>query len=510
MLPKKILEMRRIEKNFLGIKALKKVDFDLYPGEIHCLVGENGAGKSTLIKIISGALKPDSGQVFVGGEEVQIFSPQVAQQLGISTVYQELDLISNLTIAENIFLGREIVTSRGIIDNRKMEKESKSLLSNLEVKLDPKQRIKDLGVTHRQFVAIAKALCIKSRIIILDEPSAVLGLEEMEVLYDVIRKLKKKRIAIIYISHHLEEVFEIGDRVTVLRDGKLIKTSNIEEFSLQKLVKLIIGRSLENQYTKETSKAKVGNSIFFVRGLSNRKGSLNDVRFHLNKGEILGICGLTGSGKIELGKVIVGIDSKDSGDIFIDGQKVNIKSPTDAVDLGIGLIPEDRKEQGLIFCRSVEENIALLLLRKIALFSIMNLRTRKNLVKKVKKYKLKLNIKTSSLQQLVQNLSGGNQQKVVLAKWLASECKILIFNEPTRGVDVGAKREIYYFMDNLVKEGISIIMISSEIQEVLALSDRILIMSEGRIIRELLAQETNQEEILEIMSQRETEVVSVE
>jgi len=504
MFPKKLLKMRRIEKNFPGVKALEKVDFDLYPGEVHCLVGENGAGKSTLIKIISGVYKPDFGQIFVDEEEVQICSPHVAQQLGISTVYQELDLIPTLTVAENIFLGREIVTSRGIVDNRKMKKKSKSLLSDLEVKLDPKQLIQDLGVTHRQFVAISKALCRKSRIIIMDEPSAVLGLKEVEVLYDIIRRLKENGIGIIYISHRLEEVFKIGDRVTVLRDGKLIKTSNVEGLSLQKLIKYILGRGSKDQYIKKTS--KIGNPILFVRRL-NRKGTLSDISFCLKKREILGICGLVGSGKTEIARIIAGIDSMDSGDIFIDGQKVNIKSPTSAVELGIGLIPEDRKEQGVILCRSVEENIALLLLRKIALFGIMNLHTQKNLVKK---YISKLNIKTPSLQQLVQNLSGGNQQKVVLAKWLASECKILIFNEPTRGIDVGGKKEIYYLMNNLVKEGISIIMISSEIQEVLALSDRILIMSEGRIVRELLAREATQEKILELMSKRETEVVSVE
>jgi ribose transport system ATP-binding protein len=504
MFPKKLLEMRRIEKNFSGVKALEKVDFDLYPGEVHCLVGENGAGKSTLIKIISGVYKPDFGQIFIYREEVQINSPHFALQLGISTVYQDIDLIPTLTIAENIFLGEEIITSCGLVDNRKMEKKSKSLLSDLEVKLDPKQLIQDLGVNHRQFVAIAKALYRKSRIIIMDEPSAVLGLKEMEVLYDTIRRLRKNGIGIIYISHRLDEVFKIGDRVTVLRDGKLIKTSNVEGMGIPKLIKYILGRSLKNQYIKETP--KIGNPIFLVRGL-NRKGTLSDVSFHLNESEIVGICGLVGSGKTELTRTIVGIDPKDSGDIFINGQKVNIKSPASAVELGIGLIPEDRKEQGVVLCRSVGENIYLPLLRKIALFGIVNLRTQENLVKE---YISKLNIKTPSPQQLVQNLSGGNQQKVVLAKWLASKCKILIFNEPTKGIDVGAKREIYYFMNNLVKEGVSIIMISSEIPEILALSDRILIMSEGRIVRELLAQEATQEKILETMSQRETEIVSVE
>lgn len=504
MSPKELLfQMRGVEKSFPGVKALEKIDFGLYAGEVHCLVGENGAGKSTLIKIISGVYQPDGGQTFLYGEKVQIHSPYSAQQLGITTVYQELDLVPTLTVAENIFLGEEILTSFGLLDNRRTEKESRLLLSGLGIELNPKQPVQGLGITYQQLVAIAKALSRRSRILILDEPSAALSLKDVKVLFDTVRRLKEKGIGIIYISHRLEEVFQIGDRVTVLRDGKLIRTCNVKAVHLSELIRYVIGRNLKAQYIKEES--EIGDPVLSVRGLS-RKGVLGDVNFHLNKSEILGICGLAGSGRTELARTIVGIDPKDGGDIFMDGQKVSIRSSADAIGLGIGLLPEDRKEQGVVPCRSVEENISLPILRQIAPFGIVNVPAQKNLVKE---YLSKLDIKTPSPQHLVQNLSGGNQQKVVLAKWLASKCKVLIFDEPTRGIDVGTKREIYYFMNTLVKEGVSIIMISSELPEVLALSDRVLIMSKGDIVEELPAQEATQERILEIMGQRERGTISV-
>jgi len=500
---KKFLELRGIEKSFSGIKVLKKVDFDLYPGEVHCLVGENGAGKSTLIKIISGVLQPNSGQIFVNGEEIQIHNCLIAKQLGISTVYQEIDLVPTLTVAQNIFLGDEPI-SYGFLDNRKMEKKCASLLSNIGIELDPKRLVKDLEIIHQQFVAIAKALHGKSRIVIFDEPSAILGSNEVGLLFNVIKRIKKEGIAIIYVSHRLEEVFEIGDKVTVLRDGEVIKTSNVKEMDLKKLIRYILGRDLKDQYIKET--VKIGNPIFLVRGLSSKDGTLKDVNFHLNKSEILGVCGLLSSGKTELGDVLMGIKPKVSGDIFLDGKKIDIKSPIDAVKLKIGLVPKNRRDQGIIPCRSVEENISLLFHREIPLFGVIN---RRDQEKRVKELISKLNIKIFSLRDLLENLSGGNQQKVVLAKWLSAESRLIIFNEPTRGVDVGAKKEIYYFLSTLVKRGISIIIISSEIPEILAISDRILIMSDGHIVKELLAREVTEEEILQIMSKRETEIVSV-
>jgi ribose transport system ATP-binding protein len=493
-----LLEMRGIEKGFPGVKALQNIDFDLYPGEVHCLVGENGAGKSTLIKIISGVYQSDLGQIFLNGEGIQFHNPHFAQQMGINTVYQELDLVPTLNIAENIFLGKEFTTSIGLLDKKRAEEESKLLLRGLGISFDVKQRIQDLGITYQQLVAIARALSRKSKILIFDEPSAALSLEQIKMLFDTIRTLKDKGIGIIYISHRLEEIFQIGDRVTILRDGKLIKTSNVKDLDLSKLIGYVIGRSLQDQYVKE--RVEIGGSVFAVKGLS-RKGILNDINFRLNKGEILGFCGLTGSGRTEVARSILGIDPKDSGDIFIDGQKVSIKSPAAAIELGIGLIPEDRKEQGVVLCRPVGENISLPLLRQICStpLGIINRRLKKDLEKE---YISRLNIITPSPQHLVQNLSGGNQQKVVLAKWLASRCKILIFDEPTRGIDVGAKREIYSFMHDLVREGVSIIMISSELPELLALSDRILIMSEGSIVEELSFQVATQEKLLERMGKR--------
>jgi len=495
-----LLKMRGIEKSFPGVKALQNVDFDLYPGEVHCLVGENGAGKSTLIKIISGVYQSDLGQILLNGEDIQLHNPHFAQEMGINTVYQELDLVPTLNIAENVFLGKEFNNSLGLLDKKRAEEESKQLLHGLGITFDVKQRVQDLGINYQQLVAIAKALSRKSKILIFDEPSAALSLDQVKMLFDTIRTLKKKGIGIIYISHRLEEIFEIGDRVTILRDGKLIKTSSVSELDIPTLIRGVIGRSLKDQYVKE--RIEIGDTVLTVKEL-NRKGILKDINFHLNKGEILGFCGLTGSGRTEVARAILGIDPRDSGDIFIDGRKVRIKSPVDAIELGIGLIPEDRKEQGVVLCRPVGENIVLPLLRQICTtpLGIVNRRVRKKLVKENIS---KLNIMTPSAQHLVQNLSGGNQQKVVLAKWLASRCRILIFDEPTRGIDVGAKREIYRIMHDLVRQGVSIIMISSELPELLALSDRILIMSEGSIVEELSWDNATQEKLLEKMGRRKT------
>jgi ABC-type sugar transport system ATPase subunit len=498
-----LLQMKGIGKNFPGVRALEGVDFELYPGEVHCLVGENGAGKSTLVKLISGVYQPDAGVVSLFGDEVQIHSPHFAQKLGISTVYQELDLVPILSVAENISLGREIVTPFKLLDIGRIEAETRLLLRDLGVELNPRQLVQDLGITYQQLVAIAKALSRDSRILILDEPTAALSLKEVELLFDTIKRLKQKGIGIVYVSHRLEEILKIGDRVTVLRDGQLIRTSQVAEVNLPDLIRQMIGTTLKDQYVKV--KTEIGPPLLRVEKL-DRKGVLHDISLRLNRSEILGICGLAGSGRTELVRSIVGIDPRDRGDVFLDGQKVNIKSAADAIMLGIGLIPEDRKEQGVVPCRSVEENISLPLLRQVAPFGVIK---RSLLEGVVKDYVSKLDIKTPSPLHLVQNLSGGNQQKVVLAKWLAYNCKILIFDEPTRGIDVRAKREIYRFMNDLVKSGVSIVMVSSELPELVALSDRILVMSEGRIVEELAAEQATQESLLEIMSQRETAIPSI-
>ena len=494
---KVLLEMKGITKSFPGVQALQNVNFDLQSGEVHCLVGENGAGKSTLIKIIAGVYQPDFGDIAIDGKKVHLESTHTAQQMGVSTVYQELDLVPTLTVAENIFLGEEFTTSFGLLDKRKADKEARILLDELGTALNPKAVIQDLGITYQQLVAIGKALSRKSKILILDEPSAALNLEQVEKLFEIIAALKKKGIGIIYISHRLEEIFKIGDRVTILRDGKLITTSSVQEMNLSKLIRFVIGRSLKEQYVKES--IEVGDPVLRVSGLQ-RKGIFHNVSFHLNKGEILGFCGLTGSGRTEIARTILGIDQKDSGDISIEGRRVEINSPADAIALGLGLIPEDRKEQGVVLCRSVGENISLSVLRQICSppFGVINRRRQKSIENE---YISKLNIMTPSSQHLVQNLSGGNQQKVVLAKWLATKCKILIFDEPTRGIDIGAKREIYGIMNALVKQGVSIIMISSELPELLALSDRILIMAKGDIVETLYSKEATQEILLEKMGE---------
>jgi len=490
-----ILEMKGITKDFPGVHALRKVDFVLKTGEVHCLVGENGAGKSTLIKTLAGVYQPDYGDIFIDGRKVHLQNPHFAKQIGISTVYQELDLVPTLSVAENIFLGNEFINSIGLLDKKKTERESHLLLHELGTPLNPTLFVQDLGITYKQLVAIAKALSRNSKILILDEPSAALSLEQVEKLFEIIAALKKKGLGIIYISHRMEEIFRIGDRVTVLRDGNLIITSSVKDIDLSKLIRFVIGKSLKDQYIKES--VEIEKPILNVKGF-NRKGAFYDVNFQLNKGEILGFCGLTGSGRTEIARAILGIDSRDSGEIFIDGKKIQIKSPADAISLGIGIIPEDRKEQGIVMCRSIEENITLPLLRKICSkpFGIINRRTLRNLVKE---YIKKLNIITPSPQHLVQNLSGGNQQKVTIAKWLAAKCRLLIFDEPTRGIDVGAKREIYGIMNALVKEGVSIILISSELPELIAMSDRIIIMSRGYVVEELSAKDATQETLLEKM-----------
>lgn len=500
MIIKKLIEAKGIVKSFSKVQVLKDVDFDLYAGEVHCLVGENGAGKSTFIKIISGVLQPDSGQIIINEENIRFHNILFAKKMGISTVYQEIDLIPTLSVAKNIFLGKELKTPNGLLDDRKMEEKSKSLLNDLEVEIDPKQLVKKLTVIQQQLVVVCKAIYGKSRILILDEPSAILSQNEVKILFDIIRKLKKNGVGIIYISHRLEEVFEIGDRVTVLKDGKVVKNSNVKELDLKKLINYILGRNLESQYIKETT--EIGKPILAVKNLNTKNGELKDINFQLNKSEILGVCGLIGSGISELAKTIVGIVPKSSGDIFFDGEKVNIKSPIDAIELKIGMIPENRREEGIIPCRSVLENISLIFNRETPIFGFINWYSQE---KRVKELISKFNIKVFSIQDLVENLSGGNQQKVVLAKWLANKLRIIIFSEPTRGIDIGSKREIYYLLSILVKEGVSIIMFSSELQEIIAISDRILIMSDGHIAEELFARETTQEEILEIISKRKNQ-----
>jgi ribose transport system ATP-binding protein len=486
-----ILRMEGIFKKFPGVQALSDVDLNLNEGEIHCLVGENGAGKSTLIKILAGAYKKDEGRILINGEEVDIINPYVGRMLGISVIYQELGLVPSLSVAENIFLGNENYHRIGTINWKKTKEEAKKLLNTLGIDFPVETLVRDLSVAHQQFVTTARALSVKSIILVMDEPSAVLSGKELDLLFETIKRLKKRGMGIIYISHRLAEVFEIGDKITILRDGKKVHEAKVSEISMEQVVKHMVGREIKEYFFKE--KITSGENVLTIKNLE-RAGVLHNINLQLRKGEILAISGLVGAGRTELARAIAGADPIDRGEIVLNGQKVRIKSPLAALNLGIGLIPEDRKRYGLLLERSVEENISLPILQNISGYGSIKF---KKLYETVKYYIEYLRIRTPSFDQLANNLSGGNQQKVVLAKWLASKCQILVMDEPTRGVDVGAKVEIYHLMNDIVKGGGAIILISSELPEVLSLSDRILVMCEGRITNELIPEDTTQEEILQ-------------
>jgi ribose transport system ATP-binding protein len=486
-----ILRMECIFKKFPGVQALSDVDLNLNEGEIHCLVGENGAGKSTLIKILAGAYKKDEGRILINGEEVDIINPYVGRMLGISVIYQELGLVPSLSVAENIFLGNENYHRIGTINWKKTKEEAKKLLNTLGIDFPVETLVRDLSVAHQQFVTTARALSVKSIILVMDEPSAVLSGKELDLLFETIKRLKKRGMGIIYISHRLAEVFEIGDKITILRDGRKVHEAKVSEISMEQVVKHMVGREIKEYFFKE--KITSGENVLTIKNLE-RAGVLHNINLQLRKGEILAISGLVGAGRTELARAIAGADPIDRGEIVLNGHKVRIKSPLAALNLGIGLIPEDRKRYGLLLERSVEENISLPILQNISGYGSIKF---KKLFETVKYYIEYLRIRTPSFDQLANNLSGGNQQKVVLAKWLASKCQILVMDEPTRGVDVGAKVEIYHLMNDIVKGGGAIILISSELPEVLSLSDRILVMCEGRITKELIPEDTTQEEILQ-------------
>lgn len=470
-----ILEMQKVCKTFLGVTALDNVNFELRKGEVHVLLGENGAGKSTLVKILSGAHELTSGEIFLNGNKINIKSPKQALEYGISIIYQEFNLIPHLTAAENIFLGREPTIKLGVIDQKNITKSSQKILNNLGVKIDSSSLVKDLGVAQQQMVEVAKALSIKSNILIMDEPTSALTENEIKELFVTINRLKSKGVSIIYISHRLEELFEIGDRVTVLRDGKYVGTREIGKTSKSELIRMMVNRDLKNQYPK--LKAKIGEEVLRVENL-NQKDGLQKINLSLHSGEILGISGLLGSGRTELARAISGLDKIDSGKIYVRGNIEKIRSTRKAISLGIGFLTEDRKSQGLILNLSIKENISLPSLNRLSRNGIINI---KKEGEAVKKYIKELRIKTPGVDQKVMYLSGGNQQKVVLAKWLCSKAEIFIFDEPTRGIDVGSKVEIYNLMNQLVSEGVAILLISSELPEILGMTDRILVMNQNRI-----------------------------
>jgi len=485
-----VLEMHQIRKTFPGVVALDGVDFELRKGEVHVLLGENGAGKSTLIKILSGAYQRNGGQIFLNGREINIRNPKHAQELGIASIYQELTLVPHLSAAENIFLGREPTRPPGIIDNKKLFKAAQILLDDLGLDISVRALIKDLGVAQQQMVEVAKALSLDATILIMDEPTSALTEHEIKTLFAVIRRLKEKGVSIVYISHRLEELFEIGDRVTILRDGKYVGTHDVAAVTRPELVRMMVNRELTEQFPKQ--KSRKGDEILRVEGLT-RKGALKNISFSLYAGEVLGIAGLLGSGRTELARAVFGADRIDSGKVYVKGRLQHIQSPRGAIHLGIGLLTEDRKTQGLILSLSVKENICLSNLDHFSKMGIVNPRKEDKAVRPVVQ---ELRIKTPSLNQKAMYLSGGNQQKVVMSKWLLSRADILFFDEPTRGIDVGSKVEIYQWMNRLTAEGAAIVMISSELPEILGMSDRILVMHQGQIVKEFSREEATQEKIL--------------
>lgn len=484
-----IIEMKDITKRYPGVVALDNIKLQVKKGEVHALLGENGAGKSTLIKTLAGAIHPDEGEIIVEGVSYSQMEPKKAMELGIGVIYQEFNLIPYLTVANNIFLGNEPV--KGISINEKTcIDECKKVFDRLSIDLDPKTQVKNLSVAYQQLVEIAKAVSKNVKVLVMDEPTAALSGKEVDMLLDLVRKLRDEGISVIYISHRLEELFEIADRVTVMRDGQYVETVDIKDCTRQKLIASMVGREMGEIYPE--GKYATDEVVLEARNLTNEK--INDISFKLHKGEILGFGGLVGAGRTEVARAIFGAD-KCLGEIYLYGKKVDIRRPEDAVKNGIAFITEDRKQQGLLMKLSIRENVSVSYLRHMLkkAFSL-DLKKEKEMVEK---YREQLNIKTPSIEQLVSNLSGGNQQKVVLAKWLLTNSRIIIFDEPTRGIDVGVKFEIYQIMRDLAKEGISIIMISSDMPELLGVSDRIIVMKEGQIVGELEGDEIQQENVMQ-------------
>ena len=495
-----LLEMRSITKRFPGVLALSEVNFDVRKGEVHALVGENGAGKSTLMKILSGVYERDSGEVVFKGQPVAFRNPRQSQLAGITTIYQELNQVPYLSVTENIFLGTEL--TRGVaLKWSEMHQRARELLAKLHLDIDPRTLVNELGVGMQQMVEVAKALYHKADLIIMDEPTSSLSIREINDLFSIVRELKAEGVSVIYISHHLEETFQISDLITVLRDGHHISTQPTEALNVDKLIRLMVGRDLSEQFPKET--AVRGDEVLRVEGL-NQGTRLFDISFTAYAGEVLGLAGLVGAGRTELVRAIFGADPIDSGRFFVDGQAVSIKSSRDAVSHGIGLLTEDRKRQGLFLQMNVRENVTMSVLERLTRSLVTNQKKEAVLTQE---YIDSLAIKTSGQDQPAINLSGGTQQKVVLSKWLATKPRMLIFDEPTRGIDVGAKVEIYRMMNELVKQGVAILMVSSELPEILGMSDRIMVIAGGRIRGFLSREEASEERIMELATATDRAII---
>ena len=488
-----ILTLKNVTKEYPGVVALDHMNLEVYPGEVHALMGENGAGKSTLIKVVSGAIKPNGGTILYEGKEYDSMTPALSKKLGIGVIYQEFNLVPDLSVAENIFLGQKL-TSGFSINRKLMNQRAKELMDSFGIDIDVTKDVKSLTVAYQQLVEITKTISSNVKVLIMDEPSAPLTNREIDAMFGIVRKLKAQGVAIIYISHRMEEIFALADRITVMRDGKYVGTKMASEIDNNGLIKMMVGRDLDEQYP--TVEKEIGEVALEVNRLCT-DALLKDISFQVHKGEILGLAGLVGAGRTETARAIFGADSKSSGEIRIHGKTVQIHSPKDAIKDGIALIPEDRKKHGALLEMTIRDNISFIAVKSISKAGFVDRNADKNMAEK---YIKELSIKTPSMEQLTRNLSGGNQQKVVLAKSLASNSDIIIFDEPTRGIDVGAKKEIYVLMNELAKKGMAIIMISSEMQELLGMSDRIIVMHEGKMMGELKKEDATQEKILELAS----------
>ncbi|HOG61307.1 MAG TPA: sugar ABC transporter ATP-binding protein [Flexilinea sp.] len=489
-----LVQLVEISKTFPGVKALDHVSLDLRPGEVHALIGENGSGKSTLMKILSGVYIKDEGKVIVNGKEMNFQKPRDAQDAGIAIIHQELNLCRHLTVAENIFLGREF--QNGIfLDKKHQIEEAQKILDRLEVNLDPNSRVSELTVSKQQMVEIAKAISANANVVIMDEPTSALTIKEIDDLFSIIKVLRKQGKGIIYITHRLEELNAITDRITIIRDGQHIITTDFKNLSADDIIRYMVGRELKEKFPR--IQMPVGKTIFEVKNLSAGK-AVRDVSFTVREGEILGIAGLMGAGRTETVRAIFGADKKDSGQLILNGQEIRIDKPQEAIETGIFCVPEDRKRDGLCISMPVYQNATLPNMEKVTYRGIVDTKKEiliaENMVKQ-------LTIHTPSVFQIVKNLSSGNQQKIVVGKWLVKPAHVILFDEPTRGIDVGAKVDIYNLMNNLKAQGIGVVFVSSELPEILGMADRIVVMCEGRVTAELDADEANQEIIMQYATQ---------
>ncbi|MGI6777799.1 MAG: sugar ABC transporter ATP-binding protein [Acetivibrionales bacterium] len=490
-----VLEMNNISKSFPGAKVLDDVSFKVKPGEVHALIGENGAGKSTLMKILMGIYTADSGKILMNGKPIVNRNPKEAMNHGIAMIHQELNPVLDMQVFENIFMGRELRTKFGLADKSTMKQKTQELFNGMNIKIPVLAYMRDLSVAQCQLVEIVKAISMHAKVVVMDEPTSAITEHEVDTLFEQINHLKARNVAVIYISHKLDEIFKICDRITVLRDGKHVGTDETKNFTNEDLIKMMVGRATADVFPKVT--VPIGETILEVSNISMGK-KVRNVSFALRKGEILGIAGLVGAGRSELVETIFGIRKKSQGTVKLAGEEIHIKHPLDAIKHKIALITEDRKFTGLNLIGTVIENISMVGLRKLAKFGVIDKKREKQVAKK---YIDQLSIKTPNGNTLVNNLSGGNQQKVVISKWLYIDADVIIFDEPTRGIDVGAKHDIYVLIGEFVKQGKAVIIISSEIPEVMGLSDRIIVMAEGRITGELKREEFTQENIMTYATQ---------